>query len=160
LTKAFACCSLSEAQEHIRDWRKDGRSIVFTNGCFDLLHPGHVLYLEAAKKLGDILIIGLNDDASIRKLNKGKNRPLNPLADRACLLAALRPVDLVVPFSEDTPLELIKTLKPDILVKGGDYALANIVGASEVASWGGRVTTIPVIEGHSTTLLINRIQQA
>lgn len=159
MTKPFACSLLPEALERIRSWRQDGRRIVFTNGCFDILHPGHVHYLEAAKKLGNILIIGLNDDDSVRRLNKGAGRPLNPLADRACLLAALKPVDMVVPFSEDTPLELIRALKPDVLVKGGDYMPDNIVGASEVKGWGGTVTTIPFVAGYSTTSLINSIQQ-
>jgi len=155
---AFYHC-LSEAQERIKAWRKDGKRIVFTNGCFDILHPGHVHYLTAAKELGDALVIGLNDDDSVRRLDKGAGRPLNPLADRACLLAALKPVDLVVPFSEDTPLELIEALRPDVLVKGGDYEIEAIIGAREVMSWGGHVTTIPFIAGHSTTSLISRIQK-
>jgi len=159
LTEASPCCLLSEALERISDWRKDGRRIVFTNGCFDILHAGHVRYLEAAKKLGDILIVGLNDDVSVKRL-KGVGRPLNPLAERACLLAALRPVDMVVPFPEDTPLELIRALKPDVLVKGGDYEPGAIIGASEVISWGGNVTTIPFVTGYSTSSLIRRIQQS
>jgi len=159
LTEAIAYCLLPEAQERISARRKDGRRIVFTNGCFDILHAGHVRYLEAAKRLGDILIVGLNDDASVKRL-KGAGRPLNPLADRACLLAALKPVDMVVPFPEDTPLELIRALKPDVLVKGGDYEPGTIIGASEVISWGGGVTTIPFVTGYSTSSLISRIQQS
>ncbi len=158
MTDISSYCPLPEAQEQIRAWRKNGRRIVFTNGCFDILHPGHVSYLSAAKRLGDILVIGLNDDDSVKRL-KGAGRPLNELDSRACMLAALKPVDLVVPFPEDTPLELIEALKPDVLVKGGDYELDNIVGAKEVMSWGGHVTTIPFVAGHSTTSLINRIQQ-
>jgi len=158
LTERTAYCTRQEAQQLAHRWQDEGKCLVFTNGCFDILHPGHVHYLQAAKSLGDILIVGLNDDASVRRL-KGVGRPLNTLADRACLLAALKPVDLVVPFPEDTPLALILALRPDVLVKGGDYAADEIVGACEVRGWGGQVTTIPFIEGHSTTSLISRIQQ-
>jgi len=132
--------------------------VVFTNGCFDLLHPGHVNYLEDAKKLGDVLIIGLNSDDSIRNL-KGPLRPVNDLADRAHMLAALRSVDLVVPFSEDTPINLIKALLPDVLVKGGDYVPDDIVGAKEVRKAGGEVIVVPFLGGYSSTTLINRIKQ-
>ncbi len=158
MTEVPACCPRAEAQELAAQWHAEGRQLVFTNGCFDILHPGHVRYLQAAKALGDILIVGLNDDASVRRL-KGAGRPLNSLVDRTYLLAALKPVDLVVPFSEDTPLELILALRPDVLVKGGDYVPDEMVGAEEVRSWGGRVTTIPFIDGHSTTSLIGRIRQ-
>ncbi len=159
MTKIPAYCSRQEARQLARRWKEEGKRLVFTNGCFDILHPGHVRYLQAAKLLGDVLIVGLNDDASVRRL-KGAGRPLNTLDDRACLLAALKPVDLVVPFPEDTPLALILALRPDVLVKGGDYAADEIVGAHEVRGWGGRVRTIPFIEGHSTTSLIGRIQQS
>ena len=145
-----------EARRQIQAWHNNGKRIVFTNGCFDLLHPGHIDYLDKAKQLGDVLIVGLNDDASIRRL-KGAKRPINPLPDRACMLAALKSVDLVVPFSEDTPLNLIKTLLPDVLVKGGDYQPDEIVGASEVRTNGGQVIVMPFLEGHSSTSLINRI---
>lgn len=130
---------------------------MFTNGCFDLLHPGHIDYLHKARELGDKLVVGLNDDDSISRL-KGPERPINPLADRAIMLAALKSVDLVVPFSEDTPLDLISTLLPDILVKGGDYEPDDIVGAREVRDNGGFVTVIAFVDGHSTSSLIRRIQ--
>ncbi len=153
------CTSLHEAQRQAKKWRAQGRRIVFTNGCFDLLHPGHVAYLEAAGGLGDALVIGLNDDDSVRRL-KGHRRPINPLSDRARMLAALKAVDMVVPFSEDTPLELIRALAPDILVKGGDYEADAIIGAGEVRANGGKVVVIPFVEGHSTTALIARIRDA
>jgi len=148
--------SLQQAKKQVGQWKNEGRRIVFTNGCFDLLHPGHIDYLDRAAELGDILIIGLNDDNSIRRL-KGESRPINPLQDRAIMLAALRAVDLVVPFAEDTPLNLITTLMPDILVKGGDYQPNDIVGATEVRQSGGEVIVMPFIEGHSSTSLIQRI---
>lgn len=136
----------------VSDWRGRAERVVFTNGCFDLLHVGHVTYLAQARALGDRLVVGLNDDASVRRL-KGESRPLQPLADRAAILAALRSVDLVVPFPEDTPLELITALRPDVLVKGGDYAPAEIVGAAEVMGWGGRVLTLPFVAGRSTSAI-------
>ncbi|TLS68992.1 D-glycero-beta-D-manno-heptose 1-phosphate adenylyltransferase [Mariprofundus erugo] len=151
-----SACDPAGARLIVDRWQADGRRIVFTNGCFDLLHPGHIDYLSRARALGDVLIVGLNDDDSIRRL-KGESRPVNPLADRAIMLAALRSVDLVVPFSEDTPLKLISALKPDILVKGGDYEPANIVGAEVVLAAGGKVVVMPFIEGYSTTRLIRRI---
>ncbi len=150
---------LEEARATVHAWQKEGQKIVFTNGCFDLLHPGHVAYLHDARMLGNRLIIGLNDDDSIRRL-KGDSRPINNLHDRAAMLFALKPVDLVTPFSEDTPLKLILGLKPDILVKGGDYHPSNIVGASEVLGWGGEVKVIPFLEGYSSTRLIEKIRQA
>ncbi len=147
---------LEQAIDQVQRWKQQQQTIVFTNGCFDLLHPGHIDYLEKAKALGDRLIIGLNDDDSIRRL-KGKHRPVNPLADRATMLAALRAVDMIVPFSEDTPLKLICALRPDILVKGGDYQADDIVGAKEVRRYGGKVVIMPFIDGHSSTGLIQRI---
>jgi len=146
------------ARRVVAAWREQGKTIVFTNGCFDLLHPGHIDYLGKARALGDVLIVGLNDDDSISGL-KGSSRPINPLSDRKCMLAALKAVDLVVPFAEQTPLELIKTLLPDILIKGGDYTPENIVGAKEVHDNGGHVSVITFVDGHSTTALIKRIQQ-
>jgi D-beta-D-heptose 7-phosphate kinase/D-beta-D-heptose 1-phosphate adenosyltransferase len=140
-------------------WRAENKCIVFTNGCFDLLHPGHIDYLAKARALGDVLIVGLNDDDSIRCL-KGQSRPINPLADRAIMLAALKSVDLVIPFSEDTPLKLISALMPDILVKGGDYEPNDIIGAEEVCAKGGKVIVMPFLDGHSTSSLIKRIQKA
>ncbi|HKJ82961.1 MAG TPA: D-glycero-beta-D-manno-heptose 1-phosphate adenylyltransferase [Mariprofundaceae bacterium] len=149
---------LLEAKERVHNWKREGKRVVFTNGCFDLLHPGHICYLQEAGELGDILVIGLNDDDSIRRL-KGPSRPINPLEDRACMLAALKPVDMVIPFSEDTPLNLITALLPDVLVKGGDYQPDQIVGAKEVREHGGKVIVIPFRDGHSTTSLIARIRE-
>ncbi|MDQ6994344.1 MAG: D-glycero-beta-D-manno-heptose 1-phosphate adenylyltransferase [Mariprofundaceae bacterium] len=153
-----ALWSLEAACKQRRLWKKDGQRVVFTNGCFDLLHPGHITYLQDAQHLGDVLIVGLNDDASIQRL-KGSSRPINPLHDRACMLSALRSVDRVVAFSEDTPLKLITHLMPDILVKGGDYTVDSIVGAKEVMQSGGEVRVIPFLEGYSSTRLIQRIQE-
>lgn len=136
----------------------NSKKIVFTNGCFDVIHSGHVHYLTEAKKLGDILIIGLNTDDSVRRL-KGNNRPINNQSDRAIVLDALKPVDLVVFFDEDTPLELIKIINPDVLVKGADYKIEDIVGADFVQQNGGEVTTIKFVEGKSSTSIINRLKQ-
>jgi len=149
---------LSEAVSLREQWRQQGRRVVFTNGCFDLLHPGHVTYLEEARALGDLLIIGLNSDDSIRRL-KGDSRPVNRLEDRAHMLAGLRSVDLVVPFFEDTPIKLIAALLPDVLVKGGDYLPDDIVGAEEVRKAGGEVVVVPFLDGHSSTSLIGKIQK-
>ncbi len=136
--------------------RREHRRIVFTNGCFDILHRGHVTYLAAARALGDVLVLGLNSDASVRRL-KGPSRPINSTEDRAAVMDALRAVDYVTIFDEDTPLELIQSVKPDILVKGGDYEIADIVGADFVQARGGSVRTIPFVEGKSTTGLIRAI---
>ncbi len=138
--------------------RRRGRTIVFTNGCFDLLHVGHVKYLQKARKLGDLLVLGLNSDASIRRL-KGPKRPLLGQEERAHILAALDCIDHLVIFDEDTPLELIETLKPDILVKGGDYAPEGVVGKDFVESYGGRVELIQFVDGKSTTNIIEKILQ-
>ena len=151
--------ALTAAIRRAESWRRAGKRIVFTNGCFDLLHPGHIAYLQQARTLGDVLVVGLNDDASIRRL-KGEKRPVNPLEARAVMLAALKPVDMVVPFSEDTPLELIRALKPDVLVKGGDYTPETIVGAEDVRATGGEVVVIPFLDGHSSTGLIRRIRES
>lgn len=134
------------------------RPVVFTNGCFDILHRGHVAYIEEAAALGQSLVIGVNGDTSVRHLNKGAGRPVNPLADRMAVLAALGCVSLVVPFEEDTPLELIKRVRPDRLVKGGDWAPDKIVGADFVKSYGGQVHSIPFRYNRSTTDLIERIR--
>ena len=136
--------------------RKSNKIVVFTNGCFDILHSGHVVYLEAAKRMGDILIIGLNTDSSVSRL-KGKNRPVNSQEDRATVLSALRTVDFVCLFDEETPYELIKELQPDILVKGGDYKTEEIVGYDIVKAAGGIVCTVPVVVGKSTTSIINKL---
>lgn len=135
--------------------RADGKRIVFTNGVFDILHAGHVTYLEHARALGDALVVGLNTDASVRRL-KGPERPINTEDDRACVIASLRAVDHVVLFDTDTPLDVIVALMPDVLVKGGDYTRDTIVGADEVEAHGGTVCTIPLVEGRSTTAIINR----
>lgn len=132
--------------------------VVFTNGCFDILHRGHVSYLEEAAALGKSLIIGVNTDASVHRLNKGQGRPVNPLEDRMMILAALGCVSLVIPFEEDTPLELIKRVRPDHLVKGGDWAPDKVVGADVVKSYGGQVHSIPFRFNRSTTDLIQRIR--
>jgi D-beta-D-heptose 7-phosphate kinase/D-beta-D-heptose 1-phosphate adenosyltransferase len=132
-------------------------SLVFTNGCFDILHRGHVEYLSAARALGDLLVVGVNTDASVERL-KGPGRPVVPQGDRALVLAALESVDAVTLFHEDTPRELLAALLPDVLVKGGDYAPEQIVGREEVEAAGGRVEVIPFIQGRSTTQLIHRIQ--
>jgi len=147
------------AARWVHELQGQGRKVVFTNGCFDLLHLGHVRYLEAARSLGDALIVGVNTDASAARLHKGPGRPLNPEADRAWVLAALACVDRVVLFDEDTPLSLITLLQPDILVKGGDYQLHEIVGREVVEARGGRVRALPFIPGYSTTSLIARIRK-
>lgn len=134
------------------------RPVVFTNGCFDILHRGHVAYLEQAAALGRSLVIGVNSDASARRLNKGENRPINPLDDRMAILAALGCVSLVVPFEDDTPLELIRRVRPEHLVKGGDWAPDKIVGADIVKNYGGQVHSIPFRFKRSTTDLIRRIR--
>lgn len=135
------------------------RPFVFTNGCFDILHRGHVSYLEEAASLGSSLIVGVNSDASVRRLNKGPGRPFNTLEDRMALLAALACVSLVVPFEADTPLELIKTIRPEHLVKGSDWEPKNIVGAEFVESYGGQLHSIPIRHRRSTTELIKRIRE-
>lgn len=132
--------------------------LVFTNGVFDLLHRGHVDYLERARALGDALVVGVNTDDSVRRLAKGADRPLNTEADRAFLVAALRCVDAVCLFGEDTPLELITALRPDVLVKGGDYTAEMVVGRAEVEGDGGSVTVLPFVEGYSTSALLRRIK--
>ena len=134
--------------------RMQNRKVVFTNGCFDILHKGHVVYLEKAKRLGDVLVVGLNTDASVRRL-KGESRPINPQEARAAVMAALESVDYVVMFDEDTPADLIRDVMPDVLVKGGDYKIEDIVGRENA----GQTVTIPFEEGFSTTNIINRSRQ-
>lgn len=136
--------------------RDAGRAVAFTNGCFDLLHSGHVALLHAARQAADALVVAINTDASTRRL-KGPKRPIVPEAERAELLAALEAVDLVVMFDEDTPLEAIRTLRPDVLVKGADWAEDAIVGAPEVKGWGGRVVRVPLRDGRSTTNIVQRV---
>ena len=151
--------TLPDLQKRLAQWRLLGKTIVFTNGCFDILHTGHIASLTEAAKNGDILIIGLNADASIKGL-KGNNRPINDENARALLLASLTMVDAVVLFSDPTPLQLILAVKPDVLVKGGDYKVEDIAGAKEVISWGGKVVINPIVEGYSTSSIINKIQNS
>jgi len=134
------------------------RPLVFTNGCFDVLHRGHVTYLAQARVLGAALVLGVNSDASVKRLGKGEDRPVNVQDDRMSVLAALESVSLIVPFDEDTPLQLILCCRPDILVKGGDWSPETIVGAGEVQSWGGNVHSIPFVHQRSTTALLKKIR--
>ncbi len=140
----------------IANWRSEKYSIVFTNGCFDLLHLGHISYLAAAAELGDKLIVGLNSDASIKRL-KGSDRPIKDLENRTFVLAALESIDAVISFEEDTPIKLIEKVLPDFLVKGGDWKPDQIVGSDIVLQNGGEVLSLPFIEGHSTTSLVEKI---
>ena len=135
------------------------RPLVFTNGCFDILHRGHVTYLAQARALGASLIVAANSDASVKRLGKGDDRPLNPLINRMAVLAALECISLVTWFDEDTPIERILDCKPDILVKGGDWSVDNIVGAPEVRSWGGKVVSIPFLHDTSTTAMVTKIRR-
>jgi rfaE bifunctional protein nucleotidyltransferase chain/domain len=139
-------------------WRMKGDRIVFTNGCFDILHRGHVTYLREAAALGERLIVGVNSDTSVMRQGKGPGRPVNDQESRATVLAAIRGVDAVVIFDSDTPLELIQAIKPDTLVKGGDWPVEKIVGADVVLANGGQVRALPLVEGFSTTAIIGRIQ--
>ncbi|WP_457639988.1 D-glycero-beta-D-manno-heptose 1-phosphate adenylyltransferase [Persephonella sp.] len=142
----------------IEQWKKEGKKIVFTNGCFDIIHAGHVDYLEKAKALGDVLVVGLNSDSSIKRI-KGADRPVNIQEHRKRVLEALKPVDLVIVFDEDTPERLIKQVKPDVLVKGGDWSVENIVGADFVKSYGGEVKTINFVYDISTTKIIEKARK-
>ena len=151
--------SLPELEKKRELYRTEQKTVVFTNGCFDILHSGHVRYLTAARELGDILIVGMNSDASVRKL-KGDGRPVNPAADRAEVLLGLRAVDHVVIFNEDTAEELVRRLQPDIYVKGGDYSLDRLPESAIVAAYGGRTVLVPMVEGRSTTNVIQRLQQS
>jgi D-beta-D-heptose 7-phosphate kinase/D-beta-D-heptose 1-phosphate adenosyltransferase len=148
-----------EAVRFVSEQRAAGRRIVFTNGVFDILHPGHVRYLTEARAHGDVLIIGINSDASVRRLEKGPDRPLNPEQERAEVLGALRPVDAVVVFDEDTPHEIVAALQPDVLVKGADWAEDAIVGRDVVEARGGRVVRVPLEEGYSTSAILARLRQ-
>jgi len=151
--------SRGAAARWVRQIQAQGQKVVFTNGCFDLLHPGHIEYLERARSLGDALIVGVNTDESVARLAKGPVRPITPEGDRARVLAALAGVDRVVLFAEVTPLELITALRPDVLVKGGDYRLEEIVGREVVLDRGGQVLALPFVPGYSTTALLARIRQ-
>jgi rfaE bifunctional protein nucleotidyltransferase chain/domain len=148
---------LPTLQQKVAEWKQQGQKIVFTNGVFDLVHIGHLTYMAKAAELGHKLIIGLNSDTSVKRL-KGQSRPVNKQDSRALLLASLFFVDAVVVFEEDTPLNLISILLPDILVKGGDYAIENMVGAKEVIANGGEVKTLGFVDGYSSTSIINQIK--
>jgi len=148
--------NVKELEKFLHIWRFKNLKIVFTNGCFDILHRGHIEYLLEASKLGDILILGLNTDDSIRRL-KGESRPIQDQKTRSILLAAYSFINAVIFFDDDTPIELIKIIRPDILVKGGDYKKEEIVGYDFVTSYGGEVIVLPYIEGYSTTEIINKI---
>ncbi len=149
--------SQEELKKQVRTWQSDNLKVVFSNGCFDILHLGHIDYLEKARSLGDKLVIGLNSDKSVKQL-KGENRPINNEEARARMLAALSFVDGITVFEEDTPKELIDMLLPDILVKGSDYSIENIVGAKTVLANGGKVETIDLVNGYSTTNIIDKIK--
>ena len=135
---------------------RESSTVIFTNGCFDILHPGHVDLLQRARALGDILVLGLNSDDSVRRL-KGPTRPINALAERAFVLAGLSAVDYIAPFEEDTPLELIRAIQPDVLIKGGDWPVEKIVGREVVEARGGTVLSLPLLPGYATTDLVRRI---
>ena len=150
--------TLEQARATCEAYRREGLRIVFTNGCFDLLHPGHVRYLALARELGDTLVVGLNADESVRRL-KGDSRPLQHQEARAEVLAALACVDHVVVFPQDDPLALIVELRPDVLAKGADWAADEIVGGKEVLSWGGEVSRIELVEGQSTSQLVEKARQ-
>jgi D-beta-D-heptose 7-phosphate kinase/D-beta-D-heptose 1-phosphate adenosyltransferase len=147
--------TLQAIAAEVRRLRASGKKVVFTNGCFDILHSGHVDLLARARALGDALVVAINTDASVRRM-KGPNRPIIPQDERAELLAGLDVVDSVCTFDEDTPLEAILSIRPDVLVKGADWT-ANIVGQIEVEAWGGKVIALPLIEGHSTTGIVERV---
>lgn len=149
---------LQSLKASITQWQSEGKKVVFTNGVFDLLHIGHITYMAKAAELGDKLVIGLNSDNSVKRI-KGKDRPVNDQNSRAALLAALFFVDAIVVFEEDTPINVITTLMPDILVKGADYSIENIVGAKEVMADGGEVKTIDFVEGYSSTSIIKKIRE-
>lgn len=148
----------SAISEHIRKWKQENKKIVFTNGCFDIIHRGHIELLMKASSEGDVLMVGLNTDLSVRGL-KGNNRPFNDEVSRAMVLASFEYVDAVVLFDEETPLKLIQAVRPDFIVKGGDYRAEEIVGAGFVKSYGGKVIVVGLVEGYSTTLLEKKLRE-
>lgn len=150
--------STDDAKHQVKRWKLLNKKIVFTNGCFDILHQGHIEILSQAAASGDVLVIGVNSDASVKRL-KGTDRPVNDQSFRALMLASLTITDAVVLFEEDTPLNLINLLEPDVLLKGGDYSIEQIIGAEEVIKNGGEVKIVPFVNGYSTTALIKKIQQ-
>lgn len=148
----------NELKNKLEELRKEGKKIAFTNGCFDILHVGHIRYLREAKKTADVLVLALNSDSSVRAI-KGEKRPLMSEEERAEILAALEFIDFVIIFQELTPLELINYLKPDILIKGGDWPEEKVIGREEIKKWGGRVVIIPEVEGKSTTNIVEKIKK-
>jgi D-glycero-beta-D-manno-heptose 1-phosphate adenylyltransferase len=152
--------SLPELSALRKSWAEKNEVVVFTNGVFDLIHPGHIIYLEEAAALGTKLILGLNSDASAKTLNKGDHRPINDEKARSIVISSLKSIDAVVLFDESTPINIIETLRPDILVKGGDYTIDQIVGAKEVIANGGKVKQLQFVEGYSTTTIEQKIQKA
>jgi len=151
--------NLTDLQRQVAAWRVSGKTIAFTNGCFDILHEGHIFSLNQAAREADFLVLGVNSDASVKKL-KGPERPVNNEKSRSMILSNLEVVDAVIIFNEDTPLELILALMPDVIVKGGDYTIEQIVGAKEVMANGGRVIINPIVEGFSTTGIIQQIKSS
>lgn len=151
--------SLDEFLEIRKRLKEEGKKLVFTNGCFDIIHRGHIDYLNRAKALGDYLVVALNSDESVRRL-KGEGRPINKLEDRAFVVANLKAVDFVVSFEEDTPFEIISAIIPDVLVKGGDWSIENIVGRDVVEANGGKVYSLPYVENYSTTNIINKMKSS
>ncbi|MCR4416156.1 MAG: D-glycero-beta-D-manno-heptose 1-phosphate adenylyltransferase [Ignavibacteria bacterium] len=151
--------SLEEFLEIRKKLKVEGKKLVFTNGCFDIIHRGHIDYLNRAKALGDYLVVALNSDESVRRL-KGEGRPINKLEDRAFVIANLKAVDFVVSFDEDTPFEIISAIIPDVLVKGGDWSIENIVGRDIVEANGGKVYSLPYVENYSTTNIINKMKNS
>jgi D-beta-D-heptose 7-phosphate kinase/D-beta-D-heptose 1-phosphate adenosyltransferase len=149
--------TLPELQRRVSQWRVLNKKIAFTNGCFDILHAGHIASLTEAARQADYLVVAINADISIKGL-KGENRPVNDENSRALVIAALAMVDAVIIFSEPTPRELIVEIRPDVLIKGGDYKVEDIAGAKEVIAWGGKVVLNPIVEGYSTTSIINKLQ--
>ena len=150
--------SKADLSVQVENWKQEGKKIVFTNGCFDLVHPGHIAYLNEAASLGDKLVVGLNTDASVKEI-KGEERPINNEYSRQQMLAAMFFVDAVVLFNEDTPYNLIEAIKPDVLVKGGDYQIENIVGAAETQQRGGEVKVLDFLPGYSSTSIIEKIKK-
>jgi D-beta-D-heptose 7-phosphate kinase/D-beta-D-heptose 1-phosphate adenosyltransferase len=156
-SSAHKLCSAQQLVKEVAKLKSMGKTVVMTNGCFDILHPGHIEYLERARALGDVLVLALNSDRSVRQL-KGEGRPVNPLPTRARMLGALSCVDMVTEFDEETPEALIASVLPNILVKGGDYQVDQIAGAKQVQAAGGQVLVLDFLEGHSTTHLIEKIK--
>jgi D-glycero-beta-D-manno-heptose 1-phosphate adenylyltransferase len=148
--------SLEDIVRRVNRWRLAGKTISFTNGVYDILHPGHIYSLSQAAREADVLVVGVNSDNSVKRI-KGEGRPVNPEDHRLLIIASLIMTDAVLLFEEDTPIELIKAIRPDVIVKGGDYTIEKVVGAGEVLSYGGRVIINPTLEGHSTTQIIARI---